>query len=791
MEVAPGSVWVDAQGAQSIHYAERGIGRFIGEQLLALTKIAPEVIGGVHLDPEQAIPHVLDPLIGSELLRWEPNRLPPATGLPAIHHVASPLDLTTSLEAMWPHWARSPEVRTVVTLYDLIPLLFRDRYLDPQPVSKAAYFARLGLLRRADHALAISEQTARDAVEHLGLGESQVTVIDCGVSDRFSSLVGSREEAWETLRASLPRLREGFVLYVGGDDPRKNMLGAIDGFALLGEATRRSHQLVIACRLSDARIEELTAYAEEHGIDRGDVLFTGYVSDSELAALYRSCALFLFPSLYEGAGLPILEAMSCGAPVAASRTSSIPEILGDLEATFDPADPADMARCLERVLASPEEVESLRRRSQRRVELYTWERVAERTLEGYRRALEAPTRPVSRRSRKRLAVVTPWPPQWSGVATHSKRLVEELRAHADVDVIAPAPENGTVYDRSLEPEGVGLFTASDFDWLDGLRDYDRVLYTLGGSPYHVHAFEALMRRPGAVLAHDVRLLGLYMALQQERHSRDPAWLLDRLREMYGHRVSDWELRHVWAPRVYVGKGIFMTREIQEHAEQLIVHSEHQRDILRMEAPAGAPEAQVVPHGIPVPDAPPLSDAGHPGPTIVTLGIVSSVAKQMPLLLAGFAEVAAAMPGARLQVVGEVADSERDHLSSALAELGIERSVEVHGRAEREEYWGVLQSADLAVQLRSGFNAGASGAVSDCIAARVPVIVTGIGWSTELPPDVVINVPEGSSAHRLADEMRRALSDDRLRAAVRAAQDAYADDTTFARVAERYAEVLAL
>ena len=101
---------------------------------------------------------------------------------------------------------------------------------------------------------------------------------------------------------------------------------------------------MIACKLSDVRIEELTAYAVERGIDRGDVLFTGFVSDPELAALYRSCALFLFPSLYEGAGLPILEAMSCGAPVAASGTSSIPEILGDLEATFDPADPAEIAR---------------------------------------------------------------------------------------------------------------------------------------------------------------------------------------------------------------------------------------------------------------------------------------------------------------------------------------------------------------------------------------------------------------------------------------------------------------
>ncbi|HEY6771525.1 MAG TPA: glycosyltransferase [Solirubrobacterales bacterium] len=792
MDLAPGSVWVDAQGAQSVHYAERGIGRFIGEQLAAVTELSPGVIGTVHLDPDQAIPAALDPLIGSDLLHWAPNRLAPRSGLPGIYHVASPMDLTTSLDDVWPSWARSPRIRTVVTLYDLIPLIFRDRYLDPEPVSRAAYFARLGLLRRADHALAISEQTAHDAVEHLGIPASSITVIDCGVSDRFSSLVGTSEEGERELRGAFPRLREGFVLYVGGDDPRKNMLGAIDGYARMGEGMRHSHQLVIACRLSDARREELTTYAVERGIDRADVLFTGFVSDSQLAALYRSCALFLFPSLYEGAGLPILEAMSCGAPVVASRTSSIPEILGDLEATFDPADPADLGGCLERVLDSSAELESLRERSRRRVEIYTWERVAERTLEGYERALESAVKPVTQRSRKRVAMLTPWPPQWSGVATHSKRLVEELRAHADIDVIAPATQNGTVYDRSLEPEGVGLFTASEFDWLEGLRDYDRVLYALGGSPYHVHAFEALMRRPGAVLAHDVRLLGLYMAVQQQRHARDPAWLLGRLREMYGQRVSDWELRHVWAPEVYVGKGIFMTREIQEHAEQLIVHSEHQRDVLRMEAPADAPLAHLVPHGVPIPDVPPSPDShGHEGPLIVTLGIVSSIAKQTPLLLAGFARVVATMPDARLEVVGEIADAEREKLSPILAELGIEGSVGLHGRAEKEEYWGVLQSADLAVQLRSPFNAGASGAVTDCIAARVPVITTGIGWSTELPKDVVLSVPEGSSADGLGAEMTAALRDQALRARVRTAQDRYADETSFARVAERYAEVLAL
>jgi glycosyltransferase involved in cell wall biosynthesis len=790
MRLKPGSVWVNAQGAQSAGYAQRGIGRYIGEQIAAVFQRAPEILRGVHLDPGKEVPVALDPLVGPGVLRWGPNRPEAGWELPAIYHVGSPMELVAPLDDIWPRWARSSPVRTVVTVFDLIPLRFRELYLDSLPVIRGAYFARLGLLRRADHLLAISRQTAEDAVELLGIPESRITVIDCGVSGKFSSLVGSREEARDLLARAVPGLREGFVLYVGGDDPRKNMKGAIDGYALLSPETRRAHQLVIVCQLTQARIDEFGRYAREKGVDDGDVLFPGFVPDPELAALYRSCALFLFPSLYEGAGLPILEAMSCGAPVAASDTSSIPEILGDQDATFDPSDAGDIAACLERVLQSPAELDSLRERSARRVGVYTWDHVAERTLEGYERALGTPGRGAQSRPRKRVAVLTPWPPQWTGVATHSRRMVEELQAHADVDVIAP-DENGISYDRSLEREGVGLFTANELDWVNGLRDYDRFLYVLGGSPFHVHAFEALMRKPGAVLAHDVRLLGLYMAVQEQRQALHPGWLFEQLKEMYGHRISAWDLRRVWDPRVYLGLGIFMTRDIQKHAEQVIVHSRHQEDILRLEAPSPAPETHVIPHGVPPPPPVPAREREHQGPLVVTLGLVDSAAKRMPLLLRGFARMLACLPDARLEVVGKIDEVERERLLAMSAELGIADSVSLHGRAEKSEYWGIIRSADLAVQLRSGFNAGASGAVSDCIAARVPVISTGIGWLTELPRDVVLTVPEECSAELLAQRMTAAVRDRDLRARIRAAQEEYANDTSFARVAERYAEVLAL
>jgi glycosyltransferase involved in cell wall biosynthesis len=260
------------------------------------------------------------------------------------------------------------------------------------------WMARLGLIRAAHQVLTISQRTAEDAVERLGIPEDRITVVHSGVSGQLSSLVRTRDQAVDLLRLQRPRIRPGFLLYVGGDDARKNMEGTIRAYARLPGPLRREHQLVIACRIGPLRRFELRTFAASLGIAGDEIELRGFVSDQELAALYRACELFIFPSLYEGAGLPILEAMSCDAPVAASNTSSIPELLGDHEATFDPADAEDIARCLREVLEDPVAVDSLRERSRRRLGVYTWDRVAKETIRGYERAIGIPLGPRSRES---------------------------------------------------------------------------------------------------------------------------------------------------------------------------------------------------------------------------------------------------------------------------------------------------------------------------------------------------------------------------------------------------------
>jgi glycosyltransferase involved in cell wall biosynthesis len=394
MTLPRGGVWLDARGTQSAAHAERGIARYIVEQTRALTEEEPDLRIAIGLDRDLPVPAPFESLRDSGRLRWHHRSDPGVEPLPSIYHVMSPFESGIELEDIWPEWVRRRGCRTVVTLYDLIPLMMRDRYLTDANwgVWGTVWMARLGLIRAADQVLTISRQTAKDAHEQLGIPDRRLTVIDSGVSWQLSARVESRTRAESLLQRRFRRLRPGFLLYVGGDDPRKNLEGTIEAYSMLPQPLRTAHQLVIVCNLPLARRAQLMAHGRRLGIRLRDLLLTGFVQDEELAALYRGCELFIFPSLYEGAGLPVLEAMSCGAPVAASRTSSIPEILGDLEATFDPADPEDIANCVAGVLGSETRLEALRRRSDQRVHIFTWERVAERTLEGYRRALDtAPT----------------------------------------------------------------------------------------------------------------------------------------------------------------------------------------------------------------------------------------------------------------------------------------------------------------------------------------------------------------------------------------------------------------
>jgi glycosyltransferase involved in cell wall biosynthesis len=267
--------------------------------------------------------------------------------------------------------------RYVATIHDMIPLLW------PQWVTRkhclvvtAAYYC---LRRQADLVIAPSEATKADIVRRLQINPQRIAVIPWGCDERFQP--GGDPEHFEAVRQRY-RLPSQYLLFVGTLEPRKNLTTLLHAYAVLrAEGCDKDLKLVVAGRTgwlyADIFDTVKTLALEE------EVIFTGFVDDEDLPDLYRGAQLLVFPSLYEGFGLPILEAMASGVPVITSDLASMPEVAGEAAILVDAHDPKAIAEGIARVLAEDRLREVLIQKGLARARGFTWAHVAQRTLELY------------------------------------------------------------------------------------------------------------------------------------------------------------------------------------------------------------------------------------------------------------------------------------------------------------------------------------------------------------------------------------------------------------------------
>ncbi|MBA4158702.1 MAG: glycosyltransferase family 4 protein [Gemmatimonadetes bacterium] len=270
----------------------------------------------------------------------------------------------------------SPHFLTIALLYDLIPLRFRGEYLPRHAfVRRANYTWQIRRLRRADHLIAISEATRQDAIELLGIPPGRISVAHLAVDrDRF------RPRAQEAARAVVAErfgVDRPYFLYVGSVDARKNIAGLIDAFSRVMESCDAA--LVMAGEPGKAGDQLRRQLARTPARER--IHWTGYVTEEDLPFLYAGSLALAYPSLYEGFGLPVLEAMSCGAPVLTSPLSSLPEVAGEAALYADPGSTPELAAALRRLAAEPALREELRARGLERARRFSWTDTAERVLE--------------------------------------------------------------------------------------------------------------------------------------------------------------------------------------------------------------------------------------------------------------------------------------------------------------------------------------------------------------------------------------------------------------------------
>ncbi len=293
------------------------------------------------------------------------------------------VDLLHALAFVTPLLSPCP---SVVTIYDLSFLLYPESFKR----SKRFYlglFTRLSA-RRARRIIAISESTRRDVVRLLGVSPEKVEVVYCGIDDAFRPLAEDQVAAFRSKRGLPGR----FIFFVGTIEPRKNVTRLIEAFADLRSFDVAQDRFAIR----DLRLviggakgwfyEDVFARVEELGLE-GAVMFPGYIPINELPLWYNAAELFVYPSLYEGFGLPPLEAMACGTPVVAANTSSLPEVVGQGGLTVDPLDVEGLAEAMRRALDDEAFWQEMRERGLQRAKGFSWTKTAQETVQVYRRAM--------------------------------------------------------------------------------------------------------------------------------------------------------------------------------------------------------------------------------------------------------------------------------------------------------------------------------------------------------------------------------------------------------------------
>lgn len=268
-------------------------------------------------------------------------------------------------------------VPLVLTVHDL----FVKRYPERYPAWWRAY-AQVAIERPASQAAAIvtpSDATRRDVIELLEVSPEKVTTIPLGVDqERFRPL--PQEDIDEVReRYGLP---DRFFLHVGGFSPVKNTVRIVEAFAQVCREKELSDVCLVFAGKKSWRHSETVEAAQRHGIE-DRVIFTGYFPDEDLAALYCAAELFIYPSIIEGFGLPILEAFACDTPVVTSNCTALPEVAGDAAVQIDPESTEMLAENLIRLARQPDERTALAARGRERVQDFTWERMAKKHLEVY------------------------------------------------------------------------------------------------------------------------------------------------------------------------------------------------------------------------------------------------------------------------------------------------------------------------------------------------------------------------------------------------------------------------
>jgi len=292
-----------------------------------------------------------------------------------------PLDIFF-FPAIYSYFPISNKAKVAVTIHDMIPAGFARSVFPNKKLELFWNLKERAALLQSDRIVTVSEYSKKQILRYRKVPASKIGIVSEAPGEAFGRMAPGTDHGRVLSRFGL-QLEDRFLLSVGGISPHKNLRMLLNVFHKL-QQSRPELKLVLAgdyekdSFLSD--FQELSLLAKNLEMTE-HLVFTGYITDSELAHLYNTASLFVFPSLQEGFGLPAVEAMACGTPIAASRAGSLPEVVGDAGEFFDPLDEREMFEVISRVLRDDVLMQKLRESGLKRAKMFQWSRAAREALE--------------------------------------------------------------------------------------------------------------------------------------------------------------------------------------------------------------------------------------------------------------------------------------------------------------------------------------------------------------------------------------------------------------------------
>ena len=666
-----------------------------------------------------------------------------------VFYITSPFESSyTTYEKEW-----FLGIKVVSTVYDIIPYVLKERYLTDKK-TKNWYMACVENLRWNDKNLVISQSVKDDMIKYLNFQENKIDVIFGAVDYHYKKIEidpAIKKEIFNKFD-----IKDKFVMCTGGDDDRKNIAGLIEAYAQMPKELIDEYQLVIVCKLSQQSEYKYNQLVKSKNIF-GRVIFTNFVSTEELIYLYNLAVLMAFPSIYEGFGLPVVEAWACGTPVLTSNNSSLGEIAGDGAIIVDPYSVSDISRGLVEAL-SIVDLEELLSKGKERLKMFQWNRVADLAIKSINSLV--PEGVSTEVKNQKIAFFTPLPPVQSGISDYSVDIIMELSKYFEIDVFI---DDGY---SPVKLEGVQVYNHKEFRKKN--KDYFDVVYQVGNSEYHIYMYEYIRKVPGTIVLHDFNMHGVFQYMALSKGKNNLKLYSDIIQSDYSKSETEEYIKNLSNGAVSLQiNQMELNGYVVNFANKIIVHSYDSkyklltRNIQR--------NVKLINHYA---NIEPLIVSGiakrklnieEKNTIMASFGHIHETKRPIPILKA-FSKICGEFQDVKYIFVGKIDASIVTEFNACVEDNKLNGKVIVTGYTELDTFTDYIDASDICFNLRYPYNGETSGSLMRILAKGKCVAVNNIGSFGEIPDDVCVklsnvdNVSEQEEIQEIYNTMKKILTD---------------------------------